>query len=47
MTALLSVLAFAALFALAGLLRSKRACASNCGACSGGCHRLESNHDDA
>ena len=34
-TTLLSILAFAVLFALYGLLRPKGGCTGNCGACRG------------
>lgn len=46
MTAALAVLAFAALFALFGLLRPKPGCGSDCGACPGGCRVLEVHDED-
>lgn len=47
MTEMIAVLGFAALFALYGVLRPKRSCTRDCGACHAACHRLESNDDDA
>lgn len=45
MTALLSILAFALLFAVFALVRPRGACTGNCGACARACHATSAPHD--
>lgn len=46
MTTLLSILAFAFLFAVFALVRPRGACGGNCGACARACHS-DPGHDHA